>query len=97
MKVATSHFLKLTYQNVLLPQYLCKWRNHELDPADWSSYEDLAETTALDAWEREHPPPQGAGKPPPPLQPAPAPKKGEACLLVLGSCRCSTTRHPALS
>ena len=91
-----THALGLTYQPCLLPQYLCKWRNYELDPTDWSSYEDLAETTALDAWEKEHPPPQGAGKPPPPLQPAPAPKKGEAWLLSLCSCRCSTFRHPAL-
>lgn len=87
----------LTHQPGLPPQYLCKWRNYELDPTDWSSYEDLAKTTALDAWEKEHPPPQGAGKPPPPLQPAPAPKKGDACLLLLCSCRCSFFRHPALS
>jgi hypothetical protein len=89
----------LTHQLGLLSQYLCKWRNYELDPTDWSSYEDLAETTALDAWEKEHPPPQGAGKPPPPLQPEPAPKKGEACppLAVQLQICIRLSRRPPLS
>jgi hypothetical protein len=38
-----------------------KWRNYELDPGDWSAYADLAETKALDAWERARPPPQARG------------------------------------
>ena len=83
--------LRLKYQPGLLPQFLCKWRNYELDPTDWSDYQDLAETTALDAWEKKHPPPQGAGKPPPPLQPELIAKKGEAGLFKLAqhlSCRC---------
>lgn len=60
------------------PQYLVKWKHYELDVGDWSAYADLAEMSVLDMWEREHPPPQGAGNPPPPLPFKSTPKGGPA-------------------
>lgn len=67
----------ITQESCFRPQYLVKWRNYELDPRDWSAYSDLAETAVLDAWEKVHPPPQGAGKPPPPQEPVPVPARGK--------------------